>query len=209
MTSRLSTITRHEVALVICLLAVSACGIDNDTAPRPISDANQQQLVDVSTKPQSPAGGSDRVFLLAPDSSTETHLRAAPRDVGDSATQRLASLFGALSVAETSARLRTAIPEGLQLHSAVLGTDGTLVVDVSDQLVTLSGAPLIEAVAQIVFTASEVQDVRRVDLLVDGERQQWPAADGELRTQPLTVFDYPGFVESTQPDFPAVPSPEG
>jgi spore germination protein GerM len=97
----------------------------------------------------------------------------------------------------------------LVLHSAVMRADGTLIVDVSAQLLTLTGESLIDAVAQIVFTAAEVQDVQRIDILVDGERQQWPAADGELRTKALTVFDYPGFVESTQPDFPAVPSPEG
>jgi len=90
-----------------------------------------------------------------------------------------------------------------------LRTDGVLTVDTSDQLLSLSGPGLIDAVAQIVFTASEVPGVQSVDLLVNGQREPWPASDGELQTKPLTVYDYPGFVESTQPDFPAVPSPEG
>ena len=147
--------------------------------------------------------------LIAPSTSSETrHLRAATRDIGDTATQRLTSLFGPLTVAESSARMSTSIPEGLRLNSAALLSDGTFVVDVSSELLTLSSGALIEAVAQIVFTASEVDVVQRVDLLVDGERQRWPAGNGELQTTALTVFDFPGFVESTQPDFPAVPSPE-
>ena len=120
----------------------------------------------------------------------------------------LQSLFSPLNVVEVNARLRTAIPEGLQLHSAVLQASGTLVVDVSDQLLDLNSTNLVDAVAQIVFTAAEVRDVQRVDLLVDGKARQWPAGDGELQSGALTVYDYPGFIESTQPAFPAVPSPE-
>ena len=90
----------------------------------------------------------------------------------------------------------------------MLQPSGTLVVDVSDQLLDLSANSLIDAVAQIVFTASKVDGVQRIDLVVDGKSRQWPAGDGELQADPLTVYDYPGFIESTQPDFPAIPSPE-
>ena len=66
---------------------------------------------------------------------------------------------------------------------------------------------LIEAVAQIVFTALEVRNVQRVQLLVNGTSQQWPGGDGSLRTSALSAFDFPGFIETSQPNFPAVPSP--
>ena len=108
---------------------------------------------------------------------------------------------------ESIDRLTTAIPDGLQLNSAVLRSDGTLAVDVTDELLSLSINALIDAVAQIVFTASEVSEVQQIELLVNGRARQWPASDGELQAQALTVYDYPGFVESTQPDYPQVPSP--
>lgn len=194
--------------VVVLLMLLAACGVGNDAAPRDIADADRPVLVNAANQATGPASGTDRIYLLAPESPNDSqHLRPAQRNVGDSATRRLQSLFGALTVVEVSARLRTAIPEGLQLHSAVLQPSGTLVIDVSDQLLDLSAGSLIDAVAQIVFTSSEVDNVQRVDLLVDGKGRQWPAGDGELRTDPLTVYDYPGFIESTQPDFPAIPSP--
>ena len=198
------------VALVVTMLALlAACGIDNDAAPRNIPEGDRPSLTNSATQAAGAASGTDRIYLLAPESPNEAqHLRATQRDVGASATLRLQSLFGNMTVVEVASRLRTAIPEGLQLHSAVLQAGGTLVVDVSDQLLDLSAATLIDAVAQIVFTASEVESVQRVDLLVDGKSRQWPAGDGELQADPLTVYDFPGFVESSQPDFPAIPSPE-
>lgn len=201
--------TRRRCGLLLSALWVlTACGVDVDSGPRDITDANRSNVIDPTSPVIGSTSGTDRIFLLVPVTLQETrHLRAAPRSVGTSPTARLTSLFGALSVTEIAGRLRTAIPDGLQLRSAVLQDNGTLVADVTDQLLALSSATLIDAVAQIVFTASEVNSVKRVQLFVDGTARQWPGADGKLQRQPLTVYDYPGFIESTQPDFPAVPSP--
>jgi hypothetical protein len=197
------------IAAVALLLVLSGCGIDDDAGPREITDASRPNPANSVDPTPGATSGTDRIYLLAPDSPNDVrHLRPTTRDVGDSATQRLTSLFGALTVADVSARLRTAIPDGLRLRSAALQNNGTLVVDVSDQILDLSSSTLIDAVAQIVFTASEVQGVERVELIVNGKPRQWPAGDGELLADPLTVYDYPGFIESTQPAFPAVPSPE-
>ena len=59
----------------------------------------------------------------------------------------------------------------------------------------------------IVFTATEIQGVRAVRLRVDGQDQRWPKGDGETREGALTVYDFPGLVQSAQPPYPAVPSP--
>jgi spore germination protein GerM len=191
------------------LVTLAACGVENDSAPRKITEANRPNLTSTANQNTGSTSGTDRIYLLAPESPTESrHLRTTQRDVGDSPANRLESLFGSLTVVEVGARLRTAIPDGLLLRSAVLQPSGTLVVDVSDQLLAVSSSALIDAVAQIVFTASDVPSVRAVRLLVDGKNRQWPASDGELQTDPLTVYDYPGFIESSQPAFPAVPSPE-
>ena len=195
-------------AALAVLLVMSGCSIDDDTAPREIADAAKPNLANSANQTTGATSGTDRIYLLAPDSQNDVrHLRPATRDVGDSATQRLNSLFGALTVADVGARLRSAVPDGLLLRSAGLQNNGTLVVDVSDQILDLSSNTLIDAVAQIVFTASEVRGVQRVELVVEGKARQWPAGDGELLAEPLTVYDYPGFIESTQSAFPAVPSP--
>ena len=41
-----------------------------------------------------------------------------------------------------------------------------------------------------------------------GEPQAWPDGRGEQQTEALTVYDFPGLAESTQPPFPAIPEPE-
>ncbi|HRE03456.1 MAG TPA: GerMN domain-containing protein, partial [Ilumatobacteraceae bacterium] len=84
--------------------------------------------------------------------------------------------------------MRTAIPDGLEIRSAVLRADGTAEVDVTDELLSLSRSSLVDAVAQIVFTASEATGVRSVELKVDGQTVQWPAGDGELQRGPLSVY---------------------
>ncbi|MEO6124609.1 MAG: GerMN domain-containing protein [Ilumatobacteraceae bacterium] len=203
--------SRRRKRLIVTLtigLVLTSCGISNDTDPRPIGEADRGVLVAPAAQPVSTSTGSDRIYLLAPEASGGNRLlRSSTRDVGDSVTQRLTSLFGALTIAETDARLRTAIPEGLQLRAAIVQADGTAVVDVTDELLALSRSSLVDAVAQIVFTTSEVPGVRSVELRVSGQNLQWPTGDGELQGTPLSVYDYPGFVQSTQPDFPAVPSP--
>ncbi len=200
--------TSVVLAAVAGVMLLSSCGIANDAAPRDIPDRQRSPFIDAPVQALPSSAGTDRIFLLAPELPDQPRrLRAAPRAVGASPTLRLQSLFGPLSTAETGARLRTAIPEGLQLRVATLQTNGTLIVDVSDQLLSLSSGALIDAVAQIVFTSLEVRNVQRVQLLVSGITQQWPGGDGSLRTAPLTAYDFPALIETTQPDFPAVPSP--
>ena len=82
-----------------------------------------------------------------------------------------------------------------------------MTIDVTDELLSLSSGALIESVAQIVFTALEVRNVQRVQLLVNGTSQQWPGGDCSLRTTAPSAFDFPGLIETSQPNFPAVPSP--
>ena len=202
--------TRHHLALIcVAALAVSACGIANDAAPRDIPLQQRSALIDAPVQAPATSTGTDRIFLLAPQLPDQpSRVRATPRDVGPSIEARLNSLFGPLSVAEAQARLLTAIPEGLNLHSATLQTNGTLTIDVTDEILSLSSGALIESVAQIVFTALEVRNVQRVQLLVNGTSQQWPGGDGSLRTTALSAFDFPGLIETSQPNFPAVPSPD-
>ena len=61
--------------------------------------------------------------------------------------------------------------------------------------------------AQIVLTATEIPSIRSVRLLIDGVPSEWPDGAGQLQAAPLTRYDFPGLVESSQPDFPAVVAP--
>ena len=116
-------------------------------------------------------------------------------------------LKGPTPTEQDSEGLRTAIPAGTELRSAQVDGQGTLQVDVSAELLTSSGEVLLDAVAQIVFTGSELDGVERVRLLVDGEAQDWPTSSGDSTREPLSLYDFPDRIPFSQPDYPAIPSP--
>lgn len=84
-----------------------------------------------------------------------------------------------------------------------------LTVDVNDVFGELTADSLELAVAQIVATASELDGISAVQLRIEGEPRFWPLGNGELTDRPLTIYDYPGVVESSQPAFPAIPLVSG
>ena len=67
---------------------------------------------------------------------------------------------------------------------------------------TSSDTQLQLAVAQIVFTASELPGAESVLIRVDGNSRAWPDGDGELQSDPLTIYDFTGYAESSQPAYP-------
>lgn len=195
------------IAAATAAFALPSCAISTEDVPRDIPVLQQVELgVDIGSE-AGEAGGQARIYLLAPDAGGEaTALVAAARDVDESPLALLGALLAGPNDSELDSQLRTAIPEGTELRSAVL-RGGTLVLDVSSSLLELSDDTLVTAIAQLVFTASEVAGVRSVRILVEGIDRQWPSASGELRARPLTVYDYPGLLATTQPAYPAIPSP--
>lgn len=194
-------------AAVLTGVALTACTIGSDDGPRNVPPADQQQLRVATDRSAGAATGTARVYLLAPEGAGQSHLlQAVARDVSENATDVLTELMAGPNAEELVGQFRTALPTGLQLLSATR-RGAVLQVDVSQELGELSGEALVAAVAQIVFTASEVDGVQSVKILIDGADQQWPAGNGELQSLPLTVFDYPGLVQSSQPAYPAIPTP--
>jgi spore germination protein GerM len=147
------------------------------------------------------------VYLLAPEAAGQTQvLQAVARDVEEIAAALLTELFAGPNAEEVGRQFRTALPAGIQLLTTAR-RGSVLRVDVSKELAQLSGQVLVAAVAQIVFTASELDGVQSVQILIDGVTQQWPTGNGELQSAPLTVYDFPGLVLSSQPAYPAIPTP--
>ena len=152
-------------------------------------------------------GTTARIFLLAPaEQGRTTKVRAVGRDVPSDFTEVLTALLDGLTPEDQDDRLRTAIPSGTQLHSATLVDARTLAVDLSAEFFGASGEVLTDAVAQIVFTAQGVNNEMTVMLSVDGVAQEWPTGSGSLVSRPLSVFDYPDWNPSSQPDYPSLPS---
>ena len=194
------------VAVAGALVATPACAIQPDSEPREVPVGDRLQLDPVEPEGAGENEGSSRVFLLSDaDDDGEQQLRSRLRDVPGTPEAVLDELLNGPNPTEFEAGLRTALPEDLTLISA-RPVAGTLNVDVSAEILELQQPALVLAVAEIVFTGSELDGIQQVSLRVDGEDYSWPDGRGELQTDPLTVFDFPGLAESTQPSYPAVPT---
>ena len=196
---------RPIAALITANLLLAGCSIQPDASPSDLPAERADVFGDVETGDE--AAGANRIYLLAPTDPEEAQrLRSVQRDVLATPESVLASLFAGPNEAERDQLLDTAIPAEAELQDA-RPVGQVLTVNVSDAFNELTPDGLRLAVAQIVSTATDIEGVESVQLRIDGEPRVWPLGNGELTDRPLTRFDYPGLVESTQPAFPAIPSP--
>ncbi len=188
----------------VLLLVATSCAIQPDSSPREVPEGDRLSLELVE-----PAGGeaegSTRIFLVTGGNS-ERRLHSVLRKVEARPLAALAELFKGANDEEETAGLRSELPGGMELIATTL-LAGTLTVDVGSEILDLPADSLRLAVAEIVFTASELDGVRAVRLTADGEQRSWPDGQGELQADALTVYDFPGLVESAQPPYPPIPSP--
>lgn len=192
---------RAGVALVV-VLGVVGCSIQPNSAPRDVPEAQRPQLDNEPDAGQ--AIGTGRVFLVT-GGSAEARLRSVPREAEPGAPI-IQSLLDGPNEGELDDGLQTALPSGLELLSArSIGT--TMTIDLSDEVLNLNSAQLRVAIAQLVFTASEIEGVDDVRILVEGTSRTWPDGRGTLRSSPLSVYDFPDVAETSQPRFPPIPSP--
>ena len=197
---------RSARALIVGCLALAACSIPTDDDPRAIPVEDRVDLAEQQEVVGDPAEGSSLIFLLAPTQPGEQQqLRAVQRDVSRTPRALITALVAGPNEDEIAGEIGTAIPSDLRLNSA--GTvRAVLTVDITDSLAPLTVDAVTLAVAQIVATASELDSVRAVRIVIDGEPQVWPLGNGGLSDRALTIYDYPGLVESSQPAYPAIPS---
>lgn len=190
-------------AVVVTALAgsLAACGVQPDAAPRDLPEDERTIAIDVGPSGSS-AAGANRIYLVAP--GEERLLRSVPREA---ATRRelIEVLVAGPNDDELAAQYSTFIPPTTEVIGS--RTQGQVItIDLSGGITELSGQNLAQAVAQIVYTASELDGVEAVQLRVDGEELAWPKANGETTSDPLRIYDYPNLVVTAQPDFPAVPA---
>ncbi len=185
-------------------ITVSGCAIREDPAPRAIPEEDRAAFGEIATGDAAEGGG--RIYLLSPVApDAQTQLRAVRRIEPTNPEELLNRLVAGPNEDESARGLSSAIPSDLEILGA--RTVGTrLTIDINDALDELSDEGLRQALAQIVATAVAIDQVQLVRLRVDGENQVWPTGDGEGTSQPLSIYDYPGFLETSQPAFPAPPS---
>jgi hypothetical protein len=192
-------------AAAVAATALAGCAIQPDSAPRDIPEDLQQREAPAAAPAGGEAQGSDRIFLLAPDGADHV-LRTVLRETRGDPMELLQALVNGPNTNEFERGYRSAVPSSLVIHSVSV-EGGVAQVDVDGALLELSGGDLIDAVAQIVFTASELPSVDSVLIRVDGATREWPDGSGAQHLGPLTTYDFIGYAESAQPAFPVAPTP--
>lgn len=200
------------VLLTALTAVLAACGIPSDGKPRDVGVNERLQLSDTKAPEQAAATPfGPKVYFLSQGPNGEDRLQPAGRDVASTPTALLTELFNGLTATEQQTnKWRTAVPPDTKLVDApVQQPDGTLVVNLNQAFFQASGPAQINAVAQVVFTATGIDNVQRVKILVEGQPQGWPRGDGtaQLVGEPLTQYAYPELSPDSQPDYPPAPSP--
>jgi hypothetical protein len=171
------------VATLACLVAaaLSGCGVPVDGSPTAVARSKvpfgllepSRATSPTSTPP--PATVTVQIFLLSPTG----RLVAVARNVAVPAA--LPAVLGALvqgpTDAEAAAGLQSALPPGTQVVSATLAS-GVATVDLAGTFGQLVGQAQIDAVAQIVFTATALTGVTSVAFELDGQQVAVPTASG-------------------------------
>jgi spore germination protein GerM len=201
---------KRLLVLLLAVMALAACGIPNDSQPRDVADNERLELSGQKAPAQAASSVGPKVYFLSQAPSGQDRLQPAGRNVSSTPTAVLTELFNGLTKDEQQERRwRTSIPADTKLMSAVQESDGTLVIDLNQAFFQATSENQIKAVAQIVFTATGIDGVQRVKILVEGQPQGWLRGDGTAQPvgEPLTQYAYPELNPTSQPEYPPAPSP--
>jgi spore germination protein GerM len=198
---------RLALVLAVVLVVLTGCGVRADRNPRDIPESQRGDLGQ-GAAPEAGEGTGPKVFFVDEDDDGTARLRGTSRAVLPTPAAVISELLKGLTATEQERRWRTAIPAGTQLRSAVLTSQGIMDVDLSDDFFLATGEEQVKAVAQVVFTASGLDGVNGVRILVDGRPREWPRGDGVSQSEPLTSELYPELNPSSQPEYPPPVAPE-
>lgn len=164
----------RAIAAAVALAALaSACGDDDtattDTDPGTTSTTAAPEQTTSAPPVTSPVSGEVSFVYL----TRGEHLAVVGRSLpaGDDALEAAlqAVLDGPDDVVESEAGIGSQVPEDTVLNGVTFA-DGVATVDLSDAFTSGGGSLSMRMrVAQIVFTATEMPGVDRVDILIDGE----------------------------------------
>ncbi|MCL4414760.1 MAG: GerMN domain-containing protein [Acidimicrobiales bacterium] len=183
-----------SIAAVAAIALLAACGVPTQAKPVPIArSAVPFSLLAPSTPsatvPPAPVEVPVQVYLVAPDG----HLAPVTRDVAFPAplSAVLVALLAGPTNPEASSGLESAIPSGARILS-VSEAAGTATIDLGNAFGQLVGQTQIEAIAQIVFSATSVPGVHAVKFDLAGTPIEVPVANGAETPGPLTRAQYAG-----------------
>lgn len=190
---------RRPMALLVALaLAVAGCGLSADDEPHLLSAGDlPADLLGSTTSTTVPTSESPTTtavtiyYLVHRDGVTRLAPTQREVDDGSRPRDRLAALLNPPTADEQAAGLLTSIPATtILLDTKLVEAESTLLVDLSRSLFDVQGQELRNAFAQLVWTATELDGVRRVRFLVEGEEFRAPDEDGAEQAGAVSRADY-------------------
>jgi hypothetical protein len=187
---------RADLAAAATALVVAgslvACGIPADSQPQALARKDIPfDLLAPSTTIAAPGTPGARVplnvYLVG-----ITGLVPVSREVRAPATltEALNALLTGPTDAEVADGLRTAVGTQTSISAGVVGF-GVGTVDLGGSFGQVGGQEQILAVAQLVFTATSVPGIVKVQFTLGGRPVEVPAGDGTLTQGPLGRSDFP------------------
>jgi len=181
------------VGVIIVAVAVG-CAVPVDSRPRAIDARNVPfdllaPTSSTSSTVSPPVAVENAVVYLVKDNAT---LVPVNREVPSPPNARsvLRALFSGPNEADVGRGLSSAVTSGTTLKSVDGPINGLLTIDLTEDVLSVVGQRQIQALAQIVFTATELADVDRVLFEFEGRRRDVPRGDGRLTSEPLGRRDY-------------------
>jgi hypothetical protein len=170
---------------LLCLLA--GCGVPADRAPRSIPDKEVPfGLLATSTTASSRPAPTTRAVVFLVDGD---RLAAVRRQVPAPATPDalLAMVAAGPTPPEAAAGLRTAMVTGVRLSQVAAGT---ATVRLEGDFVAAELREQILALAQLVYTVTELPGVHGVQFAFDGQPAEIPTAQGRLKVGAVSRADF-------------------
>lgn len=186
---------RRAVVVAVAILVAAACGVPSDSEPRAIETKNVpfgllSPTAEATTTTQPSAStATARVTVYLADADGK--LRPVRRQVTAPATvgRAITALLGGPTEEEAD-QLSTAITSDTELLDIQGPEDGLVVLDLSRDVLSITGRQQILALAQVVWTATALPSVDRVLFEFDGEPAEVPNGNGTLTSSPLGRLSY-------------------
>lgn len=190
MTAQVLRATGYLSVTAIAVVS-AACGITAQQSARIVPSRDVpfalMQTTTTSKPPASPPGQALlQVFLVSSTHLTAVdRLEPSPVDISTA----LAQLLAGPSSTESFEGVGTDIPAGTTIRS--LGTTGGVAtLDLSDTFASVAGQSQILAIAQVVYTVTELPGITQVEFELGGAATEVPSADGTLLDRPVDRADY-------------------
>jgi hypothetical protein len=181
------------VVVVLVTVLLAGCGIPTGAAkPIPRADVPFHLLDPITTSTTSPQGPppvgvAETVYLVSP----EAHLVPVLRDVP--APGNLTQIVGALLEGPTASEQALGITtyvSGSRTQVSVSVSAGVATVDFAVNPVQLLGPDQTLAIAQVVYTVTQISGIAGVVFLIGGQPKSVPVASGAQVPGPVSRLDY-------------------